>query len=126
MKKSPLLDSNIIIDCCNGKEEARKYLKQFDVLRIPAVSVFEVLAGCTGSRESQREIASVIFEVSEIVPFGAVAAEHAATVFTKTKNKGRILDYFIAGTAKEYDLVLSTRNPRDFRAVKTVEPYKTE
>lgn len=115
MNKSPLLDSNIIIDCCNGKDESRRYLKQFDVLRIPSVAAFEVLAGCTGARESQRNIASVIFEAAEIIPFGLGAAEHAASLYAKTKSKGNLMDYFIAGTAKEHDLIVATRNPKDFK-----------
>jgi predicted nucleic acid-binding protein len=120
------LDSNIIIDCCNGREEARRYLKQFDVLQIPAVAAFEVLAGCTGVREQQREIAAIIFEAAEIIPFGLGAAEHAAECYAKTKSKVNLMDYFIAGTAKEHSLVVATRNPKDFRTVKAVEPYKTD
>ena len=122
--KSPLLDSNIIIDLCNGRTEARDYLKQFDTIRIPSIAAFETLAGCTGERKGQADIARIIFEAAEIVPFGLEAAEHSAELYTESGSDKNLLDYFIAGTAKEHGLDVATRNPKDFKSVKTVEPYK--
>jgi predicted nucleic acid-binding protein len=120
---SPLLDSNIIIDLCNGRAEARDYLKQFETIRIPSVAAFETLAGCTGERRSQLDMARVIFEAAEIVSFGLEAAEHSAELYMESGSDKYLLDYFIAGTAKEHGLEVATRNPKDFKSVKAFEPY---
>jgi len=127
MKKSaPLLDTNIIIDVLNGSEAARNYIKSLPVLRVPSVTVFEVLTGCTGKRKKQKLIALEIFEACEIVDFSKSDAEHAAALFNADPSKKKILDYFISGTAQTHGLRVATRNPKDFKSIDAFKPYDLE
>ena len=122
-KPAPLLDTNIIIDVLNGNKLARDYLKSLPVLKVSSISVFEVVAGCTGERQKQLPIAREIFEVCEVIELSQLAAEHAAIEFTKSPQKNKILDLLIAGTAATNELEVATRNPKDFKSVKAFEPY---
>ncbi|MDF7800338.1 PIN domain-containing protein [Pontiellaceae bacterium B1224] len=124
--KSPLLDTNIIIDVLNGEETALSYIESLETVLVPAVAVFEILAGCYGERKGQKEQALRIFDGCEVVEFSLPDALIAAELLLRSssKSKKKIIDYFIAGTASTNSLVVATRNPSDFKSVKAFAPYK--
>jgi len=124
LKTAVLIDSNIIIDHLNGVDAATEYLDSLPVIRVSSTTVFEVLSGCTGTREPQEGKAEELFGICDVIELGEDAARQAAGYYRKNPVKGRIIDYLIAATAKTHALEVATRNPRDFKSVKAFEPYR--
>lgn len=126
MKTSVLLDSNIVIDHLNDMEKATAYLESLPVLRVSSVTVFEVLAGCSGKRARQKTAALEFFSICDVVEFSAPDAEGAAELYRKSPAKKKILDYFISATAKTHAFDVATRNPKDFKGASAFSPYGLE
>ena len=121
---SPLLDSNIIIDHMNNVDEATAFLDSLSDWIISSITVYEVLAGCTGDRSSQHGIAKKLFGFCSVISPDSLIAEAAAEFQRKQKSKRKIADFIIAATANINGLKLATRNPSDFKKICTVhQPY---
>ena len=123
MRTDLLLDSNIIIDHLNGKQQATNFLSDLPVLRVSSATVFEVLAGCVDERIAQLDAARDLFSVCDIIDFSPSEAESAAQMFRDSQSRKKILDYFIAATAENHHLEVATRNPKDFKKTETLVPY---
>lgn len=120
---SVLVDTNILIDLLNGRSEAREYLRSLGHIQISAITHYEVLAGCTGSRSNQLKTAEMLLGVCNVIPVSAAVSALAAQYQRKQKAKRKMADFLIEATAEEKGLQLATRNPQDFKHAKTVQPY---
>lgn len=121
---SVLVDTNILIDLLNGRPEARTYLRNVSQINISAITHYEVLSGCTGKRSKQLKAAEMLLSVCNIIPVSADISSIAAGYQRKRNAKRKMADFLIEATAEENGLQLATRNPQDFKHVRTVCPYK--
>lgn len=120
---SVLLDTNIIVDLLNGQPAARDYLRHLQIIHVSSITVYEVLAGCTGNRSSQLHVAEVLFSQCNVVAVSQSIAARAAGYQRRWNQKRKMADYLIEATAEELGAELATRNPKDFRQARTLVPY---
>ena len=120
---SLLLDTNIIVDLLNGHQQARAYLQTLRKINVSSITVYEVLAGCTGVRSGQLNVAEVLFSNCNVAPVSQTISMRAAGYQRRRNQKRKMADFLIEATAEELGFELVTRNPKDFRQVKTVVPY---
>ena len=120
---SLLLDTNIIVDLLNGHPQARDYLRTLKKINVSSITVYEVLAECTGIRSGQLNVAEVLFSNCNVVSVSQSISTRAAGYQRRWNRKRKMADFLIEATAEELGFKLATRNPRDFRQVKTVIPY---
>lgn len=120
---SVLLDTNIIVDLLNGHQAARNYLRQLKKINVSSITVYEVFAGCTGNRSTQLNVAEILFSNCNVVPVSQSISTRAAGYQRRWNQKRKMADFLIEATAEELGVELATRNPKDFRQVKTVVPY---
>jgi predicted nucleic acid-binding protein len=120
-----LLDSNIIIDHLNDIDKATAYLGSLSDWIISSLTIYEVMAGCTGDRTIQLPKARQFFSYCSVIPVDAQIADIAADIQRKKKTKHKMADYLIAATASSLSLPLATRNPSDFKGIcKASQPYR--
>lgn len=79
-------------------------------------------------REKLEEWFEAIVDSIECLPWDAAVSQQWATLIVTLKKKGEtvpLLDGMIAATALHHDLVVATRNTRDFQktGVKTFDPF---
>lgn len=106
-----LFDTNILIDYLNGIDAAKTELARYERPAISVISWIEVLAGTQPGVEAETRKFLAIFErveLSEVIADRAVALRRSA--------KLRVPDAIILATARVENLVLVTRNARDFPA----------
>lgn len=106
-----LFDTNILIDYLNGVEAAKTELTRYERPAISVISWIEVLAGTKSDVEAETRKFLVIFErieLSEAIADRAVDLRRSA--------KMRVPDAIILATARVENLVLVTRNTKDFPA----------
>ncbi len=106
-----LFDTNILIDYLNGVDAAKIELARYERPAISVISWIEVLAGTKPDVEVEtRKFLSIFerIELSEAIADRAVALRRSA--------KLRVPDAIILGTARVENLVLVTRNTKDFPA----------
>jgi predicted nucleic acid-binding protein len=120
---SVLVDTNILIDLLNGHPEARNYLRSLGKITISAITHYEVLAGCTETREGQLKTAEMLLSACSVIPVSADISSLAAQYQRKQKAKRKMADFLIEATAQENGLQLATRNPQDFNHARTILPY---
>ena len=70
-----------------------------------------------------------VVETIECLPWDAAISRRWATLVVELKRKGEtvpLLDGMIAATALQHDLIVATRNTRDFQktGVKTLNPFE--
>jgi predicted nucleic acid-binding protein len=70
-----------------------------------------------------------VVEVLECLPWDTTVSRRWATLVVDLKRRGEtvpLLDGMIAATALQYDLIVATRNTRDFQktGVKTLNPFE--
>jgi toxin FitB len=122
-----LIDTNILAEVMNpaGNAEVQRW---FDVhlaeAHLPTPVIFETLAGLASLPDGARQRQLLAFFDRVIQRFGPrlaafdlAAARAAARLTGAARRQGRVLtrmDAQIAGIASAYDLVLVTRNTRDF------------
>lgn len=92
------------------------------------IGVFALPAGSRRSRLEHwlDEVASAV----RCLPWDAAVSRRWSKLVVDLRRKGRtmpILDSMIAATALHHDLVIATRNTRDFGAagVRVVDPFRT-
>jgi predicted nucleic acid-binding protein len=120
---SLLLDTHVIVDLLNGHQQARDYLRTLKKINVSSITVYEVLAGCTGVRSGQLNVAEVLFSNCNVVPVSQPISTRAAGYQRRWNQKRMMADFLIEATAEELGFELATRNPKDFRQVKPVVPY---
>lgn len=106
-----LFDTNILIDYLNGVDAAKTELARYERPAISVISWIEVLAGTKSGVEPETRKFLAIFErieLSEAIADRAVALRRSA--------KMRVPDAIILATARVENLVLVTRNTKDFPA----------
>lgn len=127
MKRSIVIDTNIIIDLLRGYEPARKFFKEiesgdFDVF-YSTITEAEIFSGKdVASLEKQRIIEDLLLLMKRVQ-----VDEHIARKAGELRRKHNILlpDAIIAATSITYaGSVIYTRNTKDFIVVaKPVSPY---
>lgn len=112
-----LLDTNVILAAFWGKEPIASVVKSWiesGQIAISAVSVGEIISK---AEKTEKEKLSLLISKFGVLPIDQVIAEIAGYYrleFSRKKNKVFLLDCFIAGTAKLYNLKLATMNVKDF------------
>ncbi len=113
MDQKICLDSDIIIDFLNRKEETYEKIKSYDAHFVTtSVNVFEVWIG-----RKENEIVKEFFDTVDILPFDSNASILAADIMRELKRTGKILDFrdiFIAAICINNRLSLLTNNKSDF------------
>ncbi len=80
-------------------------------------------------REKLEQWLEAVVETIECLPWDATVSRRWAALVIDLKRKGEtipLLDGMIAATALQHDLIVATRNTRDFRktGVKTLNPFE--
>ena len=80
-------------------------------------------------RERLEQWFEAVVETIECLPWDAMVSRRWAALVVDLKRKGQtipLLDGMIAATALQHDLILVTRNTRDFQktGVKTLNPFE--
>jgi len=90
---------------------------------IPAIVLYELKVGIAKSTSprKRREQLKALADVTQVLPFGAGAAEAAARVRMNLEKRGTPIgpyDLLIAGTALAHNATLVTRNTGEFGRIK--------
>lgn len=105
-----LIDTNILIDHCNGIACATEYLCSISGLgRSSVVTVAELLAGYPAHA---RQAPRVVLAGLPLLEIDLAVAEHAATL--RRDHRWKLPDAFQAALAQHYSVRLATRNTKDF------------
>jgi toxin FitB len=80
-------------------------------------------------RDRLEQWYETVVETIECLPWDATVSRRWATLVVELKRKGEtvpLLDGMIAATALQHDLIVATRNTRDFQktGVKTLNPFE--
>ena len=105
-----VFDSNILIDYLNGIPESKNELSLYAHKHISIITWMEVMAGTSGGEEEKtvREFLET-FNIENVTPD---IAEKSVAI--RKENRIRLPDSIIWATAKQGNLLLVTRNTRDF------------
>lgn len=106
-----LFDTNVLIDYLNGVEAAKAEIARYQRPAISVISWIEVLAGTRPGVETETRKFLASFErleLTEKIAERAVALRRAA--------KMRVPDAIILATARVQNLLLVTRNTKDYTA----------
>ena len=104
-----LVDTDVFVDHLRG---ARKMQPGRDRILYSVITRSELFAG----REVEEETVQRLLEPFEEVPIDRPVAEHAGRL--RRAGGLRTPDALIAATALEHQLVLVTRNARDFQSAR--------
>jgi len=104
-----LFDTNILIDYLNGVEAAKAEIALYKSPAISVISWIEVLAGTRTAFEAETRKFLASFERIELT--GNIADQ---AVVLRRAGKMRVPDAIILATARVENLVLITRNTKDF------------
>ena len=106
-----LLDTNILIDYLQGREDALRVLSAPEARFVSIVTWMEVLVGAqTDAEEAQLKHWMQLFE---IVPVDDEIAQGAVQL-RRRQQRLRLPDAIIWSSAQTRSLILVTRNTRDF------------
>jgi len=80
-------------------------------------------------RERLEQWYETVVETIDCIPWDATISQRWAALVVELKRKGEVvplLDGMIAATALQHDLIVATRNTRDFQktGVKTLNPFE--
>ena len=104
-----LFDTNIVIDALNGIAEADMEYMRYERVLISRITWMEVLIGAGAEDRQVRDFLETRFE---ICPLDLEVAERAIEL--RRLHRLRLPDAIIWATAQVYDVVLVTRNTKDF------------
>lgn len=134
-----LLDTNVISELTKDAPDSRvvAFLNEQPDLWMAAVVIHELEFGIQllpdGRRKEQLRTAqeTVVNEYADrIIPMGRIEAETAAMLRAAARRAGKTVyaDALIAGTAKAHNLIIATRNGRDFEGmeVEIINPWLWE
>jgi len=107
-----LFDSTVVIDCLNGIAEAWRVLDESREASISSITWIEVMAGVRGPGDELRT--REFLDSLHVLPLSSAVAEEA--VLIRRERRLKLPDAVIWATARVNDLVLVTRNTRDFPA----------
>lgn len=105
-----VFDTNILIDYLKGSQKAKRELESFEEVYISLVTWMEILVGAEEGKDesSIREF----LRQFRVQPIDEDIAGRAVTI--RRRNKIRLPDAIIWGTAQQLGFLLVTRNTRDF------------
>ena len=137
MDKRFLLDSNLISELSKPQPNANVLtnIQRFEPLcAISAITLQGALFGIEllpdGSRKNKlKEYVEIVKQKFDVIPYDATAAAYYAEVVAKCNKAGQprpICDSQIAATALANDLILVTRNTKDFEPIAKITPLKLE
>lgn len=137
MDKRFLLDSNLISELSKPQPNANVLtnIQRFEPLcAISAITLQEALFGIEllpdASRKNKlKEYVEIVKQKFDVIPYDATAAAYYAEVVAKCNKAGQprpICDSQIAATALANDLILVTRNTKDFEPIAKITPLKLE
>lgn len=121
-----LLDTNVVSEVVKVAPDYRvlSFLAEQEDLWLSAITLHELEYGLNlvppGRRlEYLRNAVSVYIETYAdfVLPIARAEAEAAALLRARSRRAGHVLhfaDALVAGTAKVHDLILATRNVKDF------------
>lgn len=119
-----LIDSNCIIDFCNGKlTQAGKDLLLGIKPEISIVTNIELFA-TKNIEENEYLLLTKFVSISIVHPISVDLIQN--TIYIRKNNKIKLPDALIAATALTYNFTLISRNTGDFENVtglKTINPY---
>lgn len=131
-----LLDTNVISEMTKDAPDSRvvAFLNEQPDLWLAAVVIHELEFGIQlmpdGRRKEQLRTVqdTVVNEYADrIIPMGRIEAEIAAMLRAAARRAGKTVyaDALIAGTAKAHNLIIATRNVRDFEGmeVEIINPW---
>jgi len=100
-----VFDTNIVIDALNGVAEADTEYSRYERVLISRITWMEVLIGAEGDDSEIRDFLESHFE---IISLDVAVAE------TAIQHRLRLPDAIIWATARVNEVVLVTRNTKDF------------
>lgn len=133
-----LLDTDTLSELSRGNSvttrHGRTYLTEFGRFTISAVTVFERLRGYKQALRAgkpfhrQLEAFETLVHNCIVLPFDEEAAGLAATIWSSCSRRQRqhLGDILIAAIAAARQIVLATRNTRDFKALRDASGIKLE
>ena len=134
-----LVDTNVVSELTKDAPDAcvTAFLVEQTDLWLAAVVIHELEFGIMLLPEGRRRErlqaaqAAVVNEYADrIIPLGRIEAEIAARLRAEARAAGKTIyaDALIAGTAKAHNLIVATRNVRDFEdmEVEVVNPWLWE
>lgn len=117
-----LLDSVILIDHFNGVQAATQFLAEYGpVCAISVITRAEVL---TGFEARTEPLARRLLDNFRVLAIDVQTADLAASL--RRENRWKLPDALQAAVARRYELVLVTRNTKDFRSggpLEVLVPY---
>ncbi len=124
-KTKTILDTDILSNLMRRHpvaiNRARSYLAEFPQLTISILTRYEILRGLQARGATTRVIAFDRFcSTNEVLPLTDAIVNRAAEIYADLHQRGCVIgdaDIFIAATALEHDLVVSTNNEAHFRRV---------
>ena len=103
-------------------------------LIVDSIIIGELRIGVLGlprgrKRDRLEQWYETVVETIECLPWDAMISQRWAALVVELKRKGEtvpLLDGMIAATALQHDLIVATRNTRDFQktGVKTLNPFE--
>lgn len=132
-----LLDPNLISELSKPQPNTNVLtnIQRFEPLcAISAITLQEALFGVEllpdGSRKNRlKEYVEIVKQKFDVIPYDATVAALYAEVVAKCNKAGQprpICDSQIAATALANDLILVTRNTKDFEPIAKITPLKLE
>jgi predicted nucleic acid-binding protein len=124
-----VVDSCIIIDCLNGYEPAKEWLRDnFSQIYIPGAVVLEVLHPNLNDKQTRQVTKFVDSFGKPKNPSGSDwnRAINAYKNWDRANAKPGVIDLIIAHTAAGLDATVATRNEKDFKlfkGCKWMKPY---
>ncbi|MYC95326.1 MAG: type II toxin-antitoxin system VapC family toxin [Caldilineaceae bacterium SB0661_bin_32] len=134
-----LLDTNVVSEIVRSAPDSQvlSFLAEQEVLWLSAIVLHELEYGLNllspgRRREDLRNALSAYIETNAdfVLPVGRAEAEEAALLRARARRAGHVLhlaDALVAGTAKVCNLILATRNVKDFAAldVEVFNPWES-
>lgn len=116
-----LCDTNVISEPMkpNGDKAVEKWLYEREHIFLSVINIEEIFCGLA-SKNAQRQMAwfeKFVETFCEVLPVTEKVARTAGILRGELRQKGMIrtqADLLIAATALEHDLILATRNEKDF------------
>lgn len=125
MGKTYLIDSNVVIDFCNGKLplEGRDLLFKIEQPIISIITHIEVLGFAAIEKDEEKKLKDFI-SIARIIPLDLKIS--LKTIELRQKIRIKLPDAVIAATALSHNLTLITRNADDFKNIldiKLINPW---
>jgi predicted nucleic acid-binding protein len=111
--RKALLDTNILIDYLAGIASARAEVERYAMPAISIITRIEVMAGATLDDEQVRRDFLATFIV---LPLTMEVAERSSEIRRHRTHKLKLPDTIVLATAQLDDLLLVTRNSKDFHS----------